>query len=110
MNVGNAGSPARFLNITATFSASSNVVSNFADFYLEVDGATMPGGAELSFIETQDFGQSGSIVRRVDVFPGVRNVRLMARSNSSNVASVTIDPVTRPTRDHAALIVLETLT
>jgi hypothetical protein len=108
MAIGTLGSPARFLEITATFSCSTNTLNpqaaNIVDFVLRVDGDSPVGGSELTFT-SPSLGQSGAIVRRVAVGPGIHNVTLEALANS---AGVTIDPIGRSSRDHAAVLVLET--
>lgn len=104
ISVGTAASPARVLNITATFSASSSDVPKFVDFYLRQNVTDLPGGSELTF-NFINLGQSGAITRRILVGPGVHTINLIAQANA---AGVSIDPVARPTRDHAALLVLET--
>lgn len=104
VSVGTAASPARILNITATFSASSTEVPKFVDFFLRIDTVDQLGGSELTFTIV-NLGQSGAITRRIAVGPGVHTINLEAQANA---AGVRIDPVTRPLRDHAALLVLET--
>ena len=103
VSTGTAASPARFLIVTATFSAKSNDVPKFVDFFLRLGADNLLGGSELTFT-IANLGQSGSITKRIAVGPGVQIVNLIAQANA---AGVSIDPIGRPTRDHAALTVLE---
>ena len=107
--IGTLVSPARFLEITATFAASTSAITpntaNVIDFVLRVDGDTPVGGSELTFTVANG-GQSGAIVRRVPVTAGIHTVTLEA--TAQNTAGASIDPVGRPSQDHAAVLVLET--
>lgn len=109
LTIGTLVSPARFLEITATFSASTNAITpntaNVIDFVVRVDGDTPVGGSELT-LTVANGGQSGAIVRRVPVTAGPHTVTLEA--TAQNTAGASIDPVGR--QDHAAVLVLETLT
>lgn len=106
VSVGTVASPSRFLNITGTYSASADPVPKFVDFFIRVDSTDQNGGSESTFTAAT-LGQSGSIVRRVEVGPGVHTVSLIAVANA---AGVSIDPVGRPKREHAAILVVESKT
>lgn len=104
---GSTTSPARILEITATFACSSAQVPNTADFWLRIDGvdqvppAAFPGGAELSFWSPGG-GASGAICLRVPVSAGAHSIDLMAEASQPGAA---VDPVGRPKKDHAAVMV-----
>lgn len=127
VTAGDATSPPRFLQIFTTFSGAQRLgptppnppvvpasilfltVAAHADFYIEVERngvvTQFVEGAELSFV-VQNEGQSGALNLRVPVGPGPAIVRLRA---TANVPGIAIDVPSRPHRDNATLLVLETL-
>lgn len=108
LSIGTPTSPARVLILSATFSPFF-ITLNEANFWFRVDGGDVPGGSGIHFTgqpqSIQGANESGALIRRFAVSPGVRTVSLMAQAASIN--AVEINPLTRPLRDHASLLVLE---
>jgi len=106
VTVGTVASPPRFVNIVASFSGSSSQVPNFVDFILRIDLNDQPGGSEISF-DAVNVGDSGDLVRSIFLPAGEHTINLEARANA---AGASIDPVGRPQKDNASLMVFETAT
>lgn len=114
--------PARNALIEATFAAHRNdtlsdlplgPLPQSANFFIRINGVIQPDGSQITMharpaIDPESLapGESGALQIFVPLAAGAAIIELVGRAETVNVY---VDPVGRPTKDHAALVVHEFL-